>query len=353
MASAALAPGVALAGPPRPAGAAPPMPVGPRVASADLRPTIRPRADWAGDLEPTGPLTPEDDVRFLLVHHTASTNDYGPDEVADQIRGFYEFHTGPEKKWPDVAYNFFVDRHGGIWEGRQGSLEGPVRGDATGGSQGFALLCSLIGDFQAAPMTDVQHASLVQLLAWLGESYGVDTHPGATVGFTSRGSNRWPAGTEVTAATISGHRDLSMTTCPGDYAYPLLAEQLPMEVTALRASVGATIPSDTAGTVDDGAGDERAVPATSAADGDPALESTTTSPPAAPATTATTVSDGIGTEAAAGPDGGRDAGGVSDRTLLVGGVAAAGVGVAATAARSLAARRRLALGYDDDYDGEG
>lgn len=210
------------------------------VAPADaLRPVIRPRADWAADRPVRGELVAEDDVRFLLVHHTASTNDYGPDEVAAQIRGFYEFHTGPDKGWPDVAYNFFVDRYGGIWEGRQGSLAGAVRGDATGGSQGFSQLCSLIGNFQEGPVTAEQQASLTQLLAWLAERHGIDTTPGATVTFTSRGSNKWPAGQEVTARTIAGHRDMSLTSCPGDQAYALVPETLPAGASLLRSEAAA------------------------------------------------------------------------------------------------------------------
>lgn len=212
---------------------------------AGLKPTIRPRSDWAGDLGVTGELIPEDDVRFLLVHHTASTNNYEPDDVADQIRGFYQFHTGPEKGWPDVAYNFFVDRYGVIWEGRQGSITSPIRGDATGGSQGFALLCSLIGNHHEAPVTAEQQASLVQLLAWLADSYVVDTTVGATTTFTSRGSSRWPSGVEVNARTISGHRDMSTTSCPGDFAYPLLEQEIPAAVTAILATTGAVTPSST------------------------------------------------------------------------------------------------------------
>ncbi len=201
-----------------------------------LRPAINPRAAWAGDRPVVGPIVPEDDVRFLLVHHTASTNDYGPDDVVDQIRGFYAFHTGPEKGWPDVAYNFFVDRFGGIWEARAGSLAGPVRGDATGGSQGHALLCSLIGDHSVEPVTDQARDSLVALLAWLAEWHQIPTEPGTTVDFVSRGSNLWPAGEVVQATTLSGHRDMSNTSCPGDFVYDLLDVELPQEVSDRRVS---------------------------------------------------------------------------------------------------------------------
>ena len=220
----------------------------PAATADELRPTIRPRQDWAGDDQGvTGELVPEDDVRFLLVHHTASTNDYGPDDVVGQIRGFYDFHTGPEKGWPDVAYNFFIDRYGVIWEGRQGSIAGPVRGDATGGSQGFGLLCSLIGNHAEAPVTGETRAALTQLLAWLGATYQVDTAPGATTTFVSRGSNRWASGVEVTARTISGHREMSTTSCPGDFAFDLLDREIPEAVTRLRTEgLGATSTTDPA-----------------------------------------------------------------------------------------------------------
>ncbi|MGI9598792.1 MAG: N-acetylmuramoyl-L-alanine amidase [Acidimicrobiales bacterium] len=201
-----------------------------------LRPAIAPRDTWGADLPVVGEIAAEDDVRFLLVHHTASRNDYGPDDVVGQIREFYGFHTGSEKGWPDVAYNFFVDRFGGIWEARAGSIDGPVRGDATGGSQGFALLCCLIGDHSQVEVSPEALDSMSRLLAWLAERHGVDTAPGATVEFTSRGSNRWPAGSAVTANTISGHRDMSQTACPGDFAYGLLGATIPNEVSTLRAA---------------------------------------------------------------------------------------------------------------------
>ena len=223
-----------------------------RVSVADsIRPAIRPRSDWAGDLGVTGELVPEDDVRFLLVHHTASSNSYGQDEVPELIRGFYGFHTGSEKGWPDVAYNFLVDRFGGIWEARAGSAAGPVRGDATGGSQGFALLCCSIGDHSLEPMTPEATDSMVRLLAWLGETYAVDTKPGATISFTSRGSSRWAAGTDVTARTISGHRDMSTTSCPGDLAYAELSEAIPAAVTRIRLDAGESAPSSSETTTEE------------------------------------------------------------------------------------------------------
>ena len=90
-----------------------------------------------------------EDVRFLLVHHTASSNTVPDPRVV--IRQTYAFQTGPEKRWPDVCYHFFIGPDGSVWEGRAGSLDGPVIADATGGNQGYAQLICLIGDFMTVP----------------------------------------------------------------------------------------------------------------------------------------------------------------------------------------------------------
>ncbi len=162
-------------------------------------------------------------MRFLLVHHTASSNAYSEAAVPSLLRGFYDYHTSSAKGWPDIAYNFLVDRYGRVWEGRTGSLNGPVKGDATGGSQGFALLACFIGDHSVQAPTAAAQDAMGRLLRSLAGRYGIDLRPGVTTTFTSRGSSRYPAGTVVTTPTISGHRDMSYTTCPGDACYPLLA----------------------------------------------------------------------------------------------------------------------------------
>ena len=172
---------------------------------------------------PTGPIPDEPDVRFLLVHHTVNANDYSAEQVVGLLEGIFGFHTG-DRGWPDVAYNFLVDRFGTVYEGRTGSLAGAKAGDATGGSQGFAQLCCFIGDHSVAPPSEAAFASMVAMLAFLGDRHGLDLTPGATATFVSRGSNRQPAGTTVTTPTVSGHRDMSSTACPGEFAYASVAD---------------------------------------------------------------------------------------------------------------------------------
>ncbi len=210
------------------------------------RPDIHPRDDWARGLAPVGPLDVEEpgDLRFLLVHHSDTPNGDRQDRIPGRIRGFFDYHTGT-KGWPDVAYNFFIDPYGGLWEGRKGSLTAPVKGDATGGSQGFALLCCFIGSFtEVAPTPEAMDAA-TRLLAWLAASYSIDLSAGHQVSFTSRGSNRWPAGSKVVTDPVAGHRDMSQTTCPGDALYPLVRSTLLVGARALTAATPSPTPTPT------------------------------------------------------------------------------------------------------------
>lgn len=228
--------------------------------------TINPRSSWAEDLAPKGPLDDED-VRFLIVHHSASHNGHRASDVPGILRGWYHYHTGPEKNWPDIAYNFIIDAAGGVWEGRMGSIAGPIAGSATGGNQGFTQLVCVIGDTNLAPPTAAAKTSLVAVLAWLAERYEVSTAPGAEVTFTSRGSNRWPAGASVATATIAGHRDMSKTSCPGDNLYGYVTGSLIGDVEIARGG-SAPLPP---------------IPATTTT-----AQPTTTSPPSTLAPTTTT-----------------------------------------------------------------
>ena len=195
---------------------------------------ILPRAAWAGDAFPAGPVSPEPDVRVLVVHHTVDANSYHPDDVVGLLQDIHRFHTGGERGWPDIAYNFIVDRFGRVWETRAGSLERPMAGDATGGNQGSDQKCAFLGDHRTEAPTPEATAAMTGLLGFLADRSGVDTRPGATTSFVSRGSNLHPAGATVQAPTITGHRTMSRTACPGDAGAVVVRDVLPPAVTAAR-----------------------------------------------------------------------------------------------------------------------
>ena len=311
--AATLAGAVVLARPPRAVARAAP-------ATVDLGGVaVIPRVEWGRDLPPTGPIPAEPDVRYLLVHHSVDPgNSYARDDVPRILRGFVSFHQS-DRGWPDLAYNFLVDRFGRVWEGRTGSLAGPAAGDATGGTQGFDQLCCFIGNHQADEPTPEAFAAMARLLGAVAARYQVPLAGGATATFVSRGSNRHPAGATVTTPTIAGHRDMSRTQCPGDRVVARLSELRE------RAAGGAPAPTPAPTPV---LSTTEPAPATSTSTA-PA-SSTTTSSTTAPATTtipATRV------ERAA-----RDAG--SDGLGPVPVVAAGALAVAGAAAGATAARRR-------------
>jgi hypothetical protein len=232
---------------------------------------VQPRSAWGADLKPTGPLSEEapGDVRFLLVHHTASPNGYSRSEVPALLRGFYTFHT-TDRKWPDLAYGFLIDRFGRVWEGRTGSLNGPVKADATGGSQGYAVLACFIGDHTKEPPSAEALDAMGKLLGALATRHSIDVRPGATATFVSRGSSLHPAGKQVTTPTIAAHRDMSTTSCPGDACYRLLKTRLVPAAVAAAASPPAATP---------------AAPVTTGPAGAPATLPGETVPPAGPGET--------------------------------------------------------------------
>lgn len=223
------------------------------VASAAMaisEPKINPRSAWGADLPAKGALEPED-VRFLLVHHTQDPgSDYQAADVPGVIRQIFDFHTSSEKGWNDVAYNFFIDKFGTIWEARTGSLDAAragakgVRGDATGGNQGYSQLCCFIGDFTASAPPQPALDSMTAMLAWLANQYRVAVTPGSTVTFESLGSNKHPAGTQISTPTISAHRFMSETDCPGDGSMPFVNGAL-QTVTAFMTAAGGAAPAST------------------------------------------------------------------------------------------------------------
>ena len=151
------------------------------------------------------------------------------------------------KGWPDIAYNVLVDSGGQIWEGRAGSIAGPVRGDATGGSQGYAILCCFIGDFTNQAPTPAAMRAMTKKLTWLACRHRIDMTPGRRVPFISR-LEPLAEGTRVRTRPIAGHRDMTRTSCPGDRLYGQISTVLIPGVRAgLKPATGGAVRSDGGG----------------------------------------------------------------------------------------------------------
>ena len=226
--------------------------------AASRAPVVRSRADWGAD-ESLRRGTPSyaGSLRAVAIHHTASSNDYAPEDVPRLLRGFYAYHV-KSQGWSDIGYNLLVDRFGTIWEGRAGGLTRPVIGSHSGGFNTGTVGISMIGTYDAVQPSSVMLESVAQLTAWRLSLAGVD--PRGTVSIRSGGSTRFAAGTTVSLPTVFGHRQVSTTSCPGalgmaalpgirDRAAALAAGAAPVELgpsslelaAATSASAGASV----------------------------------------------------------------------------------------------------------------
>jgi hypothetical protein len=189
-------------------------------------PALLTRAQWGADeswrtVNCSGNPSYAREVRFGVVHHTASSNDYAPADSASLMRGIYYFHVFG-RGWCDIAYNFLVDRYGTVFEGRAGGINRPVLGGHTGGFNSGSTGVSVIGDFTSSPVPTAAYAGVRRILAWKLGYHGVDPHGWTTEVAGDSPTSRWPEGTVVTLPNIEGHTDSNNTSCPGAYLYALL-----------------------------------------------------------------------------------------------------------------------------------
>jgi len=181
--------------------------------AASRAPQVRTRAAWGADESIRGrspsyaPAT-----RAVTIHHTASSNDYQPEDVPRLLRGFYAYHV-KSNGWSDIGYNFLVDKFGRIWEGRAGGIARPVVGSHAGGFNTGTVGISMIGTYETVAPSAAMSESVAQLAAWRLSAARVD--PQGTLRYTSAGSNKVPKGEVVTLPTLFGHRQVTATSCPG------------------------------------------------------------------------------------------------------------------------------------------
>lgn len=192
---------------------------GARGAAANIdAPAIALRDTWLARAPKTTP-TIADGVRVAFVHHTVGNNTYTADEVPSLLRGMQAFHMDANG-WDDIGYNLLVDRFGRIWEGREGGIDQAVIGAQVEGFNRNSTGVAVLGDFTSTDPSPAALNGVARLLSWKLPAHGTD--PVGTGTLASRGNDRYPEGTEVQFAAISGHRDGKATGCPGQRLYDRL-----------------------------------------------------------------------------------------------------------------------------------
>lgn len=195
------------------------LPLPSAVTAPGVAPSIISRAQWGADESIRCPNPQYDNViRAGIVHHTAGSNDYTPQDSAGIVRSIYAYHTR-ELGWCDIAYNALVDKYGQVFEGRAGGMTRAVEGAHTGGFNRDTWGVAMLGDFDDVPPTPIQLRTTARLLGW---RLGLDhIDPRGTVMLTSAGTSfsKFPAGATPILPTIFTHRDVGITDCPGNAAY--------------------------------------------------------------------------------------------------------------------------------------
>ncbi|WP_225860500.1 peptidoglycan recognition protein family protein [Streptomyces triticiradicis] len=202
--------------------------VPPAPASTVPRPPITSREGWGADesISPEEPgYLPGGKIKAVVLHHTATSNDYGCAEAPAVIRAVYAYDV-QQLTWKDIGYNFLVDKCGTIYEGRKGGVDRPVMGAHAYGFNSETTGIAIIGDYSDAAPSREAMTSVARLAAWKLGQYGVDPTGTATLTAGASGPNyfrqTWAAGAKMTFPVIHGHRDGYNTVCPGDAYYALL-----------------------------------------------------------------------------------------------------------------------------------
>lgn len=185
----------------------------------ELRPAIVTRKQWGADesLRSSWP-TVSGQLDAIYVHHTAGTNSYSKSQSAAIVRGIYAYHT-KSRGWPDIGYQFLVDRFGRTFQGRSGAVDDNPIGAHAGGYNTGTIGVSAMGDFQVARPTSALLSALTRVVAWKAYQYGVGPKSYVTLPTgTSTGSDtRANPGQRVRVPAITMHRTTNHTTCPGQY----------------------------------------------------------------------------------------------------------------------------------------
>jgi N-acetylmuramoyl-L-alanine amidase len=186
-------------------------------------PHVVPRAAWHADESIRSPRRAFAPIRKLVVHHSATPSE--PADPAGVVRAMYERDV-VDRGYGDIGYNFVIDHHGVIYEGRYSRRYGdePITGEDHRGfgvvgahaknmNAGTCGIC-LIGNFETGHPTAAALASLTSLLAWKAGRHRIDA--------TAADQFENVYGDWRQFGNVAGHRNIGDTLCPGRNLYAQL-----------------------------------------------------------------------------------------------------------------------------------
>lgn len=189
----------------------------PQIAAADKLARIHPRSAWGADERKMSWPRSYENFEGAIIHHTAGSNNYSQAQVPATIRGIYSYHS-ITRGWGDIGYNVLIDKYGGRWEGRSGTLAAPHGKVVTGahaaprnqGTFGVSVLGTYSSAASVTPLIRETFSDVIAARFVLG---GVNPSSRGTMTVPRGTGAALPAGSAL--PRIVGHKDVKSTSCPG------------------------------------------------------------------------------------------------------------------------------------------
>lgn len=202
---------------------------GAEVNAATAAPDIISREAW-GNPDPTGNNDHRTEKHWfpsysptkqIFVHHTVNSNYDSQTNGAAVVRAIWQYHA-KTLGWGDIGYNYLVDQSGKTYQGRahgDNVTAGHVYG-YNSGSMGVGLVgcfdpysstCQQLNENDQPPSGPMLE-SVSKLLAWSAEKFEID--PLVKHTFCKNDATGC-----LNIHTIAGHKDASVTSCPGALLY--------------------------------------------------------------------------------------------------------------------------------------
>ena len=150
------------------------------------------------------PLQYSNNIKFLVVHHTATVGNL--DNPRQAIRNIQQYHA-VTRGWGDIGYNYIIDQQGNIYEGRDGGKS--VIGGHTTQINKVSVGVALLGNYQEVEPSEAALQSLTKLLSSLAKEYNLDVSS-----YAQHEGKSYPV--------LGGHYNFSATACPGIYGKKFL-----------------------------------------------------------------------------------------------------------------------------------
>lgn len=149
------------------------------IAPASL---VVPRSEW-GARDPNKICGEVVAPYRLTIHHTAVPDTDGSD-INVRLRQMQAYHID-NNGWCDIGYHFIVSQAGKIYQGRSDERR---PGAHTGNQNNGNIGVSLIGNYEANPLIEVQIDAAIRILSWIKQTY-----PGIGWSRTNiKGHKEWP-----------------------------------------------------------------------------------------------------------------------------------------------------------------